>query len=75
MKRMYEDLIYNNLLHYSQMAFLVGPRQVGKTTIAKKVQSKFKHSLYLNFDSVKDRQKILDGQSFIEDIFPTSVLR
>ena len=69
MKRIYEDFIYSNLLRYPQMAFLVGPRQVGKTTIAKKIQSKFEQSLYLNFDFVKDRQKILDGQSFIEDTF------
>lgn len=75
MNRIYESVIYNNLLQYSQMAFLVGPRQVGKTTIAKKLQSKFDQSLYLNFDSVKDRKKILDGQSFIEDVFPINVLR
>jgi uncharacterized protein len=75
MNRTYEDIIYKNLLRYHQMVFLVGPRQVGKTTIAKKLQSRFNHSLYLNFDSVKDRQKILEGQSFIEDIFPTTVSR
>jgi uncharacterized protein len=75
MNRTYEEVIYRNLLKYPQMVFLVGPRQVGKTTIAKKIQSRFKQSLYLNFDSVKDRQKILDGQSFIEDIFPLSILR
>jgi predicted AAA+ superfamily ATPase len=56
------------------MFFLVGPRQVGKTTIAKKIQTKFQKSVYLNFDSVKDRQLILSGQSFIEDIFPLNIL-
>jgi predicted AAA+ superfamily ATPase len=56
------------------MVFLVGPRQVGKTTIAKKIQAKFQKSAYLNFDSVKDRRLILSGQSFIEDIFPLNVL-
>lgn len=74
MDRIYEDIIYKNLQEYPQMVFLVGPRQVGKTTIAKKLQSRFEKSLYLNFDSLKDRQMILSGQSFIEDIFPTSVL-
>ena len=33
MKRIYEDLIYSNLKKFNQMAFLIGPRQVGKTTI------------------------------------------
>lgn len=75
MNRIYEDIIYNNLRKCSQMVFLVGPRQVGKTTIAKKLQGRFSQSLYLNFDSVEDRLKILDGQSFIEDIFPINVLR
>lgn len=75
MNRIYEEVIYNSLLKYPQMVFLVGPRQVGKTTIAKKIQSRFKQSLYLNFDVVKDRQRILEGQSFIEDVFPISILR
>jgi len=75
MKRIYQDIIYQNLKTFSQMAFLVGPRQVGKTTIAKQIQSNFKESVYLNFDIVKDREKILSGQSFIENIFPTNVLR
>ena len=75
MNRIYEDVIYRNLIKYPQMVFLVGPRQVGKTTIAKKLQSRFQESLYLNFDSVNDRQLILSGQSFIEEIFPKNVLR
>jgi predicted AAA+ superfamily ATPase len=56
------------------MVFLVGARQVGKTTIAKKIQSRFQKSVYLNFDSLKDRRLILSGQSFIEDIFPLNML-
>ncbi|GHU14333.1 ATPase [Alphaproteobacteria bacterium] len=74
MDRIYENVIYKNLQQYPQMVFLVGARQVGKTTIAKRIQSKFQSSVYLNFDSLKDRQLILSGQSFIEDIFPTNML-
>ncbi len=75
MKRIYENLIYNNLKKFNQMAFLEGPRQVGKTTIAKHIQSKYKESIYLNFDSIKDRKLIMSDQSFIEKIFSTNVLR
>ena len=57
------------------MAFLIGPRQVGKTTITKHIQTKYKESVYLNFDSLEDRKQIMSGQSFIEKIFPTTVLR
>jgi predicted AAA+ superfamily ATPase len=41
-----------------KMAFVTGPRQVGKTTLAKGLNKGFQHPLYLNFDSVKDRQRI-----------------
>ena len=75
MKRIYEDLIYNNLKKFNQMAFLIGPRQVGKTTIAKHIQSRYKESIYLNFDSLDDRKLIMSGQNFIEKIFPITVLR
>lgn len=75
MKRIYEDSIYNNLKKFNQMAFLVGPRQVGKTTIAKHIQSRYKESIYLNFDSLEDRKLIMSGQNFIEKILPTTVLR
>jgi predicted AAA+ superfamily ATPase len=75
MDRIYENLVYENLKKYPQMAFLVGPRQVGKTTIAKRLLKRFDETIYLNFDSVDDRKRILKGQSFIEDIFPTNVLR
>ena len=75
MKRIYENLVYSNLKKFNQMAFLIGPRQVGKTTIAKHIQSQFKESIYLNFDSLEDRKLIMSGQSFIEKILPTTVLR
>ena len=75
MKRVYQDIIYKNLQNFNQMAFLVGARQVGKTTIAKQLQSNFKESVYINFDSLEDRQMILSGQSFIEKMFPLNVLR
>ena len=41
-----------------KMVFVTGPRQVGKTTLAKSLNKGFQHPLYLNFDSVKDRQRI-----------------
>ena len=57
------------------MLFLVGPRQVGKTTLAKQYQKKYEESIYLNWDVVHDRTQILSGQKFIENIFPLNVLR
>ena len=41
------------------MVFVGGPRQVGKTTLAKTIGKNFNHPLYLNWDSVEDKKNIL----------------
>jgi len=41
------------------MAFISGPRQVGKTTIAQHVISQHSRTAYLNWDYLPDRQEIL----------------
>ena len=42
------------------MVFLTGPRQVGKTWIAKEIAASKKNSAYLNYDSIEDRRIIKD---------------
>lgn len=49
-----------------KMVFLAGPRQSGKTTLAKKLLGSFNQDVkkrYLNWDSTEDREKIL-GERF-----------
>jgi len=42
------------------MVFVGGPRQVGKTTLAKKIgKANFAHASYLNWDYAEDRKKII----------------
>jgi len=43
-----------------KMVFLAGPRQVGKTFIAKAIADTFPHPLYLNYDHLEDRKIILE---------------
>lgn len=43
-----------------KMVFLVGPRQVGKTTLAKALMARYPRAQYLNWDVVHDRRIILD---------------
>lgn len=41
-----------------KVVFIVGPRQVGKTWLAKEIGKKFKETVYLNYDRAEDRQII-----------------
>ena len=55
-KRLYDSIIHEHLEMYRQMVFLSGPRQVGKTTIAKTFASD-----YLNWEEKETRMLILKG--------------
>lgn len=41
-----------------KMVFIVGPRQVGKTWLAREIGKNFKETVYLNYDRSEDRQII-----------------
>lgn len=47
-----------------KMVLLAGPRQAGKKTLAKEIGKEFSSTIYLNYDSVKDK-KIIEEESWI----------
>src|SRR3990167_3186022 len=57
MERAQKQAILRDL--QKKMVFLAGPRQSGKTTLAKEIAKEFQSSIYLNFDSVEDRNIIM----------------
>lgn len=60
-KRIYDHMIMEHLDSYRQMAFVCGPRQVGKTTTCGQPAGKI-----LNWDFLEDRQRILEGPGKLE---------
>jgi len=61
-RRIYDQILSEHLAAYRQMAFVCGPRQVGKTTTCGLSATKT-----LNWDLLEDRQLILEGPRSLED--------
>ena len=60
--RLYENIIREHLALYRQMVFLSGPRQVGKTTLARLFATD-----YLNWETKDVRQLVLKGAKAVGD--------
>lgn len=58
--RVYSEIVRRHLSSDRQMAFLSGPRQVGKTTVCEGFQD-----VYLNWDKSDQRAVILKGESAV----------
>ncbi|MDE3056213.1 MAG: ATP-binding protein [Verrucomicrobiota bacterium] len=59
MERFQKNLIKRDLER--KMVLLSGPRQAGKTTLAKDLAKEYTSSIYLNYDSIEDRRMIQKG--------------
>jgi len=58
MERKQKDIIIKDL--NKKIVFLSGPRQVGKTWLAKNIARNFENSVYLNWDEIEDKKVILN---------------
>ena len=65
MKRSYEEVIEEHLTQNRQMLFLMGLRQVGKTTTSLEVSSLKSNHYYFNWDNQAHRLLIMEGQEAI----------
>lgn len=65
MRRIYLSAVEDHFANSTQALFLSGPRQVGKTTIAKDFLKESESSLYLNWDNLDDRRVILEGPTAV----------
>ncbi len=64
MERVQKEAIRKDL--EKKMVFLAGPRQAGKTTLAKEIAKEFTDSLYLNYDKRED-QKLIQEEAWLPE--------
>ncbi len=62
--RLYNTLLAEHLATQRQMAFISGPRQVGKTTTCRA-----RADIYINWDNIDDRELILAGPTRLIEHF------
>ena len=60
--------IWSALAAEKSMLFLAGPRQAGKTTLAKIIAESFTNKLYFNWDIPQDRKRFFETPSFFEQV-------
>ena len=65
MKRLYQLLLDQHFQDHTQMAFLTGPRQAGKTTLVKSLKINRAQKYYFNWDISSDQEKILEGNKSV----------
>ena len=61
MKRLYHRIIDEQIYKKNQMLFLVGPRNIGKTTVSLHARALSHHVHYLSWDSKEDQDLLLSG--------------
>ena len=61
MKRIYQKLISQHLSTLRQMVFLMGPRQVGKTTVSREAAAEWPGHFYFSWDNSADRLLFIEG--------------
>lgn len=74
MKRYLRDDIMALALKRHKMAFISGPRQVGKTTLAKEIQNSFDESKYKNWDESEFRRLWTKSPNNIKNEFELAKL-
>ncbi len=65
MKRLQTSFIIKDLAQ--KMVLLTGPRQVGKTFLAKQIASTFENPLYLNYDNPQDKN-LIEKQAWLDNV-------
>lgn len=65
-ERILYQKIWEKLSSYKNMILLSGPRQSGKTTLAKIISKGFNNQVYYNWDAIPSKRKLIEDPYFFE---------
>ncbi len=74
MDRQYKGILVSHFSSHQQMAMVSGPRQVGKTTLARAICGE-QDIFYFNWDDFDDRERLLQGTKAIAHYIGLEQLR
>jgi predicted AAA+ superfamily ATPase len=60
--------IWDELSKEKAMIFLAGPRQSGKTTLARMISSQFTNQIYFNWDLMTNKKLLVEKPTFFDDV-------
>lgn len=60
--------IWRELSAEKSMVLLAGPRQCGKTTLARSLSESFANKLYFNWDIATDKRRLIENPHFFEEL-------
>lgn len=66
-RRLYMDL-WQEIASHKTMIFLVGPRQAGKTTLARMIAQGFSNQVYFDWDLVTNKRLLVEKPTFFEQL-------
>ena len=66
--RPYYRNVWNELSAEKSMIFITGPRQAGKTTLAKRISQSCSNTLYFNWDIASHRVRFIGNPDFFQEV-------
>lgn len=60
--------IWAALSAFKPMVFMAGPRQAGKTTLARQIARTFSNHLYFNYDIIENKRQLVENPRFYEEL-------
>ncbi len=72
-KRLAQEKVENLLKGFPCVA-IIGPRQVGKTSLAKQIRQKFPRSIYLDMELQSDFTKLDDAETYLTQFYDKLVI-